>query len=82
MTICKRVSTRTCVEVNTIAVAMAEPPWWEGSLFPVTEEEAILGVMFIDCPGCGGVGLIPWDPEDIIDDCVLCKGSGRYPVGL
>lgn len=70
------------IKLNLSAVALVEPSWWEGSLIPVTEEDILVGVVFITCPDCAGVGLIPWHLEGIIEDCVLCKGSGKYPVGL
>lgn len=70
-------------QIELSSVAMAEPSWdGSGPLISVTEEEVLAGVVFIACPNCGGVGLIPWSPDDQIEDCVLCKGTGRYPVGL
>lgn len=62
------------------SVAMAELSWGNNYLIAVTEKDVLEGVKFIDCSNCCGCGLICWTPE--IEECVLCKGTGRYPVGL
>lgn len=63
-------------------VAIASKQWMprEVTEYEVTREEALLGVKFVDCPECDGVGLIPWLPWGEIDECIDCKGTGKYPI--
>lgn len=63
-------------------VAIAAHRWFPGETtgYEVTREEVLIGVKFVDCPDCEGVGLIPWLPWGEIEECIACKGTGRWPI--
>lgn len=63
-------------------VAVVEPEWIGGGLIEVTEEDVLQGAVQVDCPDCYGCGLIPWLPWGAVEECVVCKGTGRVYLGL
>ena len=38
------------------------------------------GIVQVDCFECDGAGDWPYYPDDHIEDCVVCKGTGKVYI--
>jgi len=54
----------------------------ENIIKDITEEDIILGYKLVPCPECLGTGVWDFAPYISIEECVVCKGTGKVYINV